>query len=73
MLFKKAKQFSKPVHSKITWESGVILVDRGETVPSWNDTAFDPEFSIEGPILTLHWPNILYHDPEKIAIVAGNS
>lgn len=64
-LLKKARQFSKPVHSKITWECGVLIWDRGKAIPSWNDIAFDPLFSFNGPILTLHWPNILHHDPGK--------
>ncbi|MFO8085969.1 MAG: hypothetical protein R6U27_16800 [Desulfobacterales bacterium] len=63
--FKKARQFSKPIHPKITWESGVMLVDREKAVPAWNEMACDPAFSFDGPILTLHWPNLLHHDPGK--------
>lgn len=67
--FKKARQYSKPIHPKITWECGVMLVDRGRHVPVWNDTDCDPVFSFDGPILPLHWSNILHHDPEKNSMV----
>lgn len=67
--FKKARQYSKPIHTKITWECGVMLVDRGKHVPGWSDTNCDPIFSFDGPILPLHWPNILHHDPEKNSMV----
>jgi len=46
-----------------------MLVDRGKHVPVWNDTNCDPIFSFDGPILPLHWPNILHHDPEKNSMV----
>jgi hypothetical protein len=67
--FKKARQYSKPIHPKITWECGVMLVDRGKHVPVWNNTNCDPLFSFDGPVLALHWPNILHSDPEKNSMV----
>jgi hypothetical protein len=67
--FKKARLYSKPIHPKVTWECGVMLVDRGKHAPVWNDTNCDPVFSFDGPILPLHWPNILHHDPEKNSMV----
>ncbi|MBU3946641.1 MAG: hypothetical protein KJ826_00265 [Proteobacteria bacterium] len=62
--FDKARQFSKPLHPKITWESGVLIVDRGYPEPAWNDIGPDPVFAFDRPLLTLHWANILHKNPE---------
>ncbi len=62
--FEKARQFSKPLHPKITWESGVLLVDRGKPEPAWNDIGHHPAFDFDKPLLTLHWANILHQNPE---------
>ena len=63
--FDKARQFSRPLHPHITWESKVLLVDRGQAACAWNETACEPVFAFDRPFLTLHWANILHHDPRK--------
>ncbi|MGB5156959.1 hypothetical protein [Desulfobacterium sp. N47] len=70
--FDKARQFSKPLHPKITWESGVLLLDRGKPEPSWNEIGRDPVFAFDRPLLTLHWANILHQNPEKNLSVINN-
>ncbi len=63
--FDKARQFSRPLHPHITWESKVLLVDRGQAACAWNDIACEPVFAFDRPFLTLHWANILHQDPRK--------
>jgi hypothetical protein len=63
--FDKARQFSRPLHPQVTWESEVLLVDRGQAACAWNETACEPVFAFDRPFLTLHWANILHRDPRK--------
>jgi hypothetical protein len=63
--FDKARQFSAPLHPHITWESKVLLVDRGLAACAWNDVACEPAFAFDRPFLTLHWANILHQDPRN--------
>ncbi|MDP3481453.1 MAG: hypothetical protein Q8R88_16925 [Desulfoprunum sp.] len=63
--FDKARQFSAPLHPQLTWENNVLLVDREKAESAWNATACEPAFAFDRPFLTLHWANILHHDPAK--------
>lgn len=63
--FDKARQYSRPLHPHVTWESEVLLVDRGQAACAWNEIACEPAFAFDRPFLTLHWANILHQDPRK--------
>jgi hypothetical protein len=43
--------------------NGIITVDRGKDLVSWNVIDAEPEGEIVGPICGMHWPNILNEDP----------
>jgi hypothetical protein len=47
------------------FEQGIMTVDRGRTprIP-WYELESEPA-ALEGPILGLHWPNILHRDPRR--------
>lgn len=62
--FAKAKQFAPPRHEKISWECGVGLLERGQAPVAWNVPASVPCWDFSGPILPLHWGNLLHPDPE---------
>ena len=63
--FAKAKQFLPPQHKKISWECGVGLLERGESPVPWNQYASQPAWDFCGPILPLHWGNLLHPDPAR--------
>ena len=70
--FARAKQFAAPYHESITWEAGVGLLERGEAPVAWNQPASSPRWDFSGPVLPLHWGNLLHHDPARNSeIVAG--
>lgn len=46
-------------------DQDVVTIDRGDSGVRWNSIAADPPDSIRGPILGLHWPNILHPDPAE--------
>ncbi|WP_163336404.1 hypothetical protein [Desulfopila sp. IMCC35008] len=62
--FAKAKRFASPRHEKISWECGVGLLERGQAPVPWNVPASLPSWDFSGPILPLHWGNLLHPDPE---------
>ena len=64
-IFKKAQAFSPPKHQRLTWECGVILMERGEAPVPWHRISAPPNFSGHGPLLNLHWANILHADPRR--------
>jgi hypothetical protein len=69
-MFEKARWLSEPLHPGVTWENGVLLVDRGKHELKWNDTGCAPVFAFDRPLLALHWTNLLRHDPnENLAMV----
>ena len=64
-MFEETRWLSAPLHPGVTWENGVILVDRGRHGLKWNDTGCDPVFTFDRPLLTLHWTNLLCRDPNE--------
>lgn len=72
LIFKRAKQYSPQKTQKITWDNRVLLVERGESDIKWNVTAADPYFRFDGPVMALHWANILHFYPEKNMEVVEN-
>lgn len=60
--FSRARQYSRPLHEKITWECGVGLLERGKSPVSWNQPAAQPAWDFANPILPLHWGNLLHLD-----------
>jgi hypothetical protein len=46
-------------------DSGVITVDRGEDLLSWDAFGRKPSGEITGPTCGLHWPNMLHENPER--------
>ena len=63
--FSRARRFSEPLHQGITWEAGVGLLERGLSPVGWDLTASEPVWQGTGPILPLHWGNLLHPDPER--------
>ena len=63
--FSRARRFAQPFHEKITWECGVGLLERGLSPLPWNVPATAPAWDFSGPILPLHWGNLLHPDPER--------
>ena len=61
--FSRARRFSPPHHENITWESGVGLLERGLSPVPWNVSGSPPIWDFSGPILPLHWGNLLHPDP----------
>lgn len=54
------------------WEHGVRLIERGLSPVSWQAAATAPAWDFAGPILSLHWSNLLHPDPaESGAVVDG--
>lgn len=62
--FSRARRFAPPHHEKITWECGVGLLERGLAPVPWNRSASSPSWDFSGPILPLHWGNLLHPDPQ---------
>ncbi len=54
---------TEPQHPLMGIDAGVVHVDRGDHGVRWDAIAATPPEHIRGPILGLHWPNILHQDP----------
>lgn len=54
-----------PQTRHIAIECGVMTVDRGGGAPSWKTVGASPPGAVEGPIIGLHWPNILHEDAAR--------
>ena len=67
--FDKTRQHAPPVNEKITWECGVVLLERGLSPVGWSETAARPTPLPMNPIVALHWGNLLHADPERSAEV----
>lgn len=63
--FDRAHQFAPPHHERITWECGVGLLDRGISPVPWHVSAALPVWDFSGPILPLHWGNLLHPDANQ--------
>lgn len=46
-------------------DSGVITIDRGNDLLSWDDFSKKPTGKLTGPTCGLHWPNLLHSDPDR--------
>lgn len=64
-IFSRARQYAPPLHDGLTWECGVLLIERNEAVVPWDRPGATPPHSINGPVLSLHWANLLHQDPER--------
>jgi len=60
----KARQFAPPKHETMTWECGVGILERGLSPVPWHESASTPAWDFSGPILALHWGNLLNIEPE---------
>lgn len=70
--FSRARQYSPPHHPHLSWEEGVILLDRGQAPVGWNERACKPQWDGKGVVLPLHWGNLLHPDPEQsLEVVEG--
>ncbi|MBI9087864.1 MAG: hypothetical protein JEZ12_01450 [Desulfobacterium sp.] len=67
--FQKARHLSSPRYPTVTWESGVVILDRGEANIPWNAIAATPRFGFDRPLLVLHWANILHKNPDRNPLV----
>ena len=63
--FAKARQYSPPVHARITWECEVAILERGLSPVAWHQMAAVPETLPLNPVVALHWGNLLHADPER--------
>ncbi len=64
-IFSRAHQYTPPLHEKITWESDVLLIERHQALTPWNVLAATPALQPEGPVVSLHWKNLLHSDPSQ--------
>ncbi len=62
--FARARQLAPPCHEMMTWECGVGLLERGLSPVPWHEQASVPVWNFTGPILPLHWGNLLHLDPQ---------
>lgn len=70
--FGRARQFAPPKHETMTWECGVGILERGLSPAPWHESASAPAWDFSGPILALHWGNLLHIEPElNTAVVDG--
>lgn len=63
--FERANQFQPPRHKLLTWECGVGLLERGMSPVAWSEFGCLPEWNFSGPILPLHWGNLLHADASR--------
>ncbi len=63
--FSRARCYSPPVHEKITWEEKVLLLERGESPVAWDETSAAAPETLRGPVVALHWSNLLHSDPGR--------
>lgn len=64
-IFSRARRYAPPLHEQITWESGVLLIERHQALTPWNIQAATPTAPPEGPVASLHWKNLLHSDPSR--------
>ncbi|MFV0438057.1 MAG: hypothetical protein ACK5PS_11805 [Desulfopila sp.] len=63
--FARARRYRPPQHQLLGWECGVGLLERGLSPVSWSRPAATPAWDFSGPILPLHWGNLLHPDPAR--------
>ncbi len=52
-------------HGLFGIDSGVLTVDRGQDLLTWDTIATPPSGTLTGPTCGMHWPNILHTDPDR--------
>lgn len=63
--FVRARRYHPPLHERMTWECGVGLLERGVSPVAWDVPAATPAWNDPGPIVALHWGNLLHPDPGR--------
>ncbi len=63
--FSRAHQYRPPEHDAITWECGVVLLERGSSPVAWDQPATVPASLPDQPIVALHWGNLLHPDATR--------
>ncbi len=63
--FLRARQYTEPIHPCLTWECEVAIMERGLSPVEWDVPASPPVWNDPGPIVALHWGNLLHPDPER--------
>jgi hypothetical protein len=63
--FSRARQYRPPEHDAITWECGVVLLERGRSPVAWDQPATVPASLPDQPIVALHWSNLLHPDATR--------
>jgi hypothetical protein len=52
-------------HGLLGIDSGVLTVDRGQDLLTWDTISTPPSGKLTGPTCGMHWPNLLHTDPER--------
>jgi hypothetical protein len=61
--FGRMRQLAKPQNPLFGVDHGIMTVDRTDRI-GWNAIGSSPGEQIDGPIIGLHWPNILHQNPD---------
>ena len=70
--FSRARIFSPPFARHINWEENVLLLERGLSPTPWHVVGAKPAKNLDGPIIALHWANLLHENPDQnIEVVKG--
>lgn len=64
-IFSRARQYAPPLHEGLTWECGVLLLERNEAAVPWDHVGAIPPQSVSGPVVSLHWANLLHQEPDR--------
>ena len=62
-IFSRARWYVPPIHEEITWENDVLLIERHQAPVPWHVQAATPTLPHAGPIIALHWKNLLHRNP----------
>ena len=52
-------------YDKFGFDAGVITIDRGRDILSWDTIGKGPEGEVHGATCGMHWPNVLHPDPTR--------
>lgn len=69
--FHLMKKKVEPQNGLFGFDAGVMTIDRGLDPIVWNAINSTPSEDVAGPILGIHWPNILHQDPQQNSEVIG--
>ena len=69
--FDRALIHSPPAYNDLTWEEGVYIIERGSAPAPWYESGAEPPKEFSGPIIPLHWVNLLHQDPSRNQEVTG--